>query len=247
MARTRHFWWDDGDVCFVLEQHAELDFYCGSSLKKLSTGRLDMSLYLNNVSWFREKQSFFLLLQCSILSGEAAHTNLKVACLNQTVLDPMIYHTRGEPANYHTIDLFIMHITEIHRTVEWCPFAFWVNKSCRINSPVTYGGSYCLIFSFLCSIASTIVRLFMILLMTIILSALPRITSSVLNILTASVLNTPLICSTCHKHFPVLSSFMTYHRVCNQINTMGATSGSRTAYPSGVQPRFSVRFVLLDL
>jgi hypothetical protein len=25
----------------------------------------------------------------------------------------------------------------------------------------------------------------------------------------------PLICSTCRKHFPVLSSFMTYHRVCN--------------------------------
>jgi len=25
----------------------------------------------------------------------------------------------------------------------------------------------------------------------------------------------PRICSTCHKHFPVLSSFMTYHRVCN--------------------------------
>ena len=25
----------------------------------------------------------------------------------------------------------------------------------------------------------------------------------------------PQICSTCRKHFPVLSSFMTYHRVCN--------------------------------
>ena len=25
----------------------------------------------------------------------------------------------------------------------------------------------------------------------------------------------PRICSTCRKHFPVLSSFMTYHRVCN--------------------------------
>jgi len=24
----------------------------------------------------------------------------------------------------------------------------------------------------------------------------------------------PRICSTCRKHFPVLSSFMTYHRVC---------------------------------
>jgi hypothetical protein len=25
----------------------------------------------------------------------------------------------------------------------------------------------------------------------------------------------PRICSTYRKHFPVLSSFMTYHRVCN--------------------------------
>ena len=25
----------------------------------------------------------------------------------------------------------------------------------------------------------------------------------------------PRTCSTCRKHFPVLSSFMTYHRVCN--------------------------------
>jgi hypothetical protein len=25
----------------------------------------------------------------------------------------------------------------------------------------------------------------------------------------------PRICSSCHKHFPVLSSCMTYHRVCN--------------------------------
>jgi hypothetical protein len=25
----------------------------------------------------------------------------------------------------------------------------------------------------------------------------------------------PRICSTCRKHFPVFSSFMTYHRVCN--------------------------------
>ena len=28
-----------------------------------------------------------------------------------------------------------------------------------------------------------------------------------------------LICSTCHKHFPVLSPFMSYHRVYNQSNT----------------------------
>jgi hypothetical protein len=30
-----------------------------------------------------------------------------------------------------------------------------------------------------------------------------------------------------------LSSFMTYHRVCNKINTTGPTSGAGTAYHSG--------------
>ena len=49
------------------------------------------------------------------------------------------------------------------------------------------------------------------------------------------------ICSTCRKHFPVLSSFMTYHRVCNYINTTGVTSGAGTAYPSGV-PEFTPGF-----
>ena len=35
------------------------------------------------------------------------------------------------------------------------------------------------------------------------------------------------------KHFPVLSSFTTYHRFCNYINTTGADSAAGTAYPSG--------------
>ena len=50
----------------------------------------------------------------------------------------------------------------------------------------------------------------------------------------------PLICFTCHKHFPVLSSFMTSHRVCN-LSNIGATSGTGTAYPSGT-PEFNPRF-----
>ena len=45
-------------------------------------------------------------------------------------------------------------------------------------------------------------------------------------------LMTPRICSTCRKQLPVLSSFMTYHRGCNQINTTGATSAVGIAYPS---------------
>ena len=40
----------------------------------------------------------------------------------------------------------------------------------------------------------------------------------------------------------VLSSFMTYHRVCTYINTTGATSGAGTAYPSGA-PEFTPGFL----
>jgi len=57
------------------------------------------------------------------------------------------------------------------------------------------------------------------------------------------------ICSTCRKHFPVLSSVMPYHRVCNWSNTTGVTSGAGIAYPSGVPefPGFYWGFMLLDL
>ena len=47
----------------------------------------------------------------------------------------------------------------------------------------------------------------------------------------------PRICFTSRKNFPVLSSFMTYHRVCNLINTTSATSGAGTAYHFGA-PEF---------
>ena len=45
----------------------------------------------------------------------------------------------------------------------------------------------------------------------------------------------------CRKHLPVPSSFMTYHRVCDQINTTGATSRAGTIYPSGT-PEFTPTF-----
>jgi len=39
MARTSYIQWNDGDVSFVLDQHAELDLYSASSLKQQSAGR----------------------------------------------------------------------------------------------------------------------------------------------------------------------------------------------------------------
>ena len=55
--------------------------------------------------------------------------------------------------------------------------------------------------------------------------------------------------STCRMHFPALSSFMTCHRVCSQIRTTGATSGTGTAtLPVHLSsPRVLVGFVLLNL
>jgi len=42
-----------------------------------------------------------------------------------------------------------------------------------------------------------------------------------------------LLCSVYCNHKPVISSLMTYHRVCSKSNTTGATSGAETAYLSG--------------
>ena len=42
-----------------------------------------------------------------------------------------------------------------------------------------------------------------------------------------------LLCFVCHNSNHVLSSFVTYHRVCIKINTNGATCGSGTLCPFG--------------
>ena len=51
----------------------------------------------------------------------------------------------------------------------------------------------------------------------------------------------PGIYSVFRNHNLVLSSFMTYHRVCKKINTTSATSGAGTAYLS-VPPEFTPGF-----
>ena len=39
MTRISYFWWDDDNICFVLDQCAKLDFYSASSMKQPSTVR----------------------------------------------------------------------------------------------------------------------------------------------------------------------------------------------------------------
>ena len=57
-----NFQWDnDGEVSFVLDQHAELDFYSASSLKQQFTGR-HVAPHSDKLFWFRVNQSLLLLL-----------------------------------------------------------------------------------------------------------------------------------------------------------------------------------------
>ena len=55
------------------------------------------------------------------------------------------------------------------------------------------------------------------------------------------LLQWPWIWSTCHKHFPVFSSFMIYRRVCIKSTMTGSTSGAGTPCPSGA-PEFTPVF-----
>ena len=60
----------------------------------------------------------------------------------------------------------------------------------------------------------------------------------------------PRTCSVCRNCNMILSSFITYYRVCNKSNTTVATYGTGNAYPLGkteFTPGFLVWFVLLDL
>ena len=61
-----NFQWDDDEVCFVLDQHAELDFYSASSLKQQSA--VDMLLHSNTLFWFWANQSLLLLLNAARLA-----------------------------------------------------------------------------------------------------------------------------------------------------------------------------------
>ena len=56
----------------------------------------------------------------------------------------------------------------------------------------------------------------------------------------------PRICSKGHKYFPVLSSFMTYHRLCNWSDMTGVTSVAGATYPSGA-PEFAPIFLLTSV
>ena len=93
-----NFQWDDDEIHFVLDQHAEFGFcYSSSSLKQQSaSGNVAL---LGHIILIPSKPVFAFSPYCCVLREE-----------------PMIYRTRGEYANNYAIDavLLIMCITYSH-------------------------------------------------------------------------------------------------------------------------------------
>ena len=60
------FQWDDDEVCFVLDQHAELDF--SYSARSLNQQNADISLHSDIIFWFRANQSLLFLINAVCLA-----------------------------------------------------------------------------------------------------------------------------------------------------------------------------------
>ena len=121
------FQWDDDEVRFVLDQHAELDLYSATS-----SHWNNMSLHLDTLFWFRAIKPLLLLL-ITVCLAKKKQIPL-VFGLIQPGLEPTIYRTRGEHANHYTTDAVKLHTTmvdsKINKTI-----IIWIVHS---NLPVTF-------------------------------------------------------------------------------------------------------------
>ena len=88
--------WDDDEVRFVLDQHAELDFIVLAHWN--NSPRVNMPPHADTLFWFRVNQSLLFLLNAACLVEKQP---IPIYCLwfDPTGLEPTIYRTRGEHAN----------------------------------------------------------------------------------------------------------------------------------------------------
>jgi hypothetical protein len=83
-----NFQWDDDEVLFVLDQHAEFDFYSASSLKQQSVGRYVAPL--GHIIMIPSQSVFALSPYCCVISGEVTNTNFIVCGLTRPGLESTI-------------------------------------------------------------------------------------------------------------------------------------------------------------
>jgi hypothetical protein len=90
-----NYQWNDDEVCFVLDQHAELDLYSASSLKH--NPRVDMSNYSDTLFWFRPNQFLLFLFNAACFAKKQPIPIFLSLVWHE--LEPTIYRTRDEQAN----------------------------------------------------------------------------------------------------------------------------------------------------
>ena len=88
---------------YVLDQHAELDVYSASSLTQQSVGRYIAPL--GHIILIPSQPVFALSPLCCVRSGETTNINFIVFGLTRSWLEPTIYRTRSEHANYYAADV----------------------------------------------------------------------------------------------------------------------------------------------
>jgi hypothetical protein len=100
MARTSYLIRrDDDDVRFVQDHHAFFHLYSAISL----TQHVSPVGHIILIPSQQDFDFFFISLML-LLNGEATNTNFIVFHLTRPWLEPTIYHTRFENANYYTTD-----------------------------------------------------------------------------------------------------------------------------------------------
>jgi hypothetical protein len=100
MARTSYIQGNDDDVRFILDQHTYADVYTASSQKQHSAGRHVVPL--GHIIFIARQP--VVLLSAAYLAGETTDVNFIIFGLTRSVLEPTIYHTRGEHDNLYTTD-----------------------------------------------------------------------------------------------------------------------------------------------
>ena len=102
IVRISYIQWDDDDVCFVLDQHAQLDFYSPSSVKQQSASRYVTPL--GHIILILNQPVLLLLLNTACLVDKH-NINFIVFGFTQSGIKPMIYRTWGKHANHYTTNL----------------------------------------------------------------------------------------------------------------------------------------------
>ena len=124
-----NFQWDEDEVRFVLDQHAELDFHSARSLKQQSAGRHvaplgHMILIPSQPAYLTEKQQI-PILKSLVLSNRVSNPRYNALEVNTLTITPPIRLLRKEKS-WITIGLFCVPLQSTKDESLYLPLFYWI-------------------------------------------------------------------------------------------------------------------------